>query len=97
MDLIRGSLLGQYALMHLLVAYVCILIHRRLRTYPLLQQTLWISALLVLYFILCLSIDSTRQPVAMDWRYFAPAATSLLLWPWIFSVLRLAKQKTEPV
>ena len=97
MDLIKGSLLGQYALMYLLIAYICIHAYRQLRVYPLLQQAFWIGALLVLYFTLCLSIDGTRHPVAVDWRYFAPVATSALLWPWVFSTLRLVKQKAETV
>ena len=97
MDLIKGSLLGQYALMYLLIAYICLHTHLRLRAYPLLQQTLWVGILLALYFILGLSIDNTRHLVSVDWRYFAPIATSVLLWPWIFSILRLAKQKSETI
>ncbi len=94
-DLIKGSLLGQYALAYLLVAYICVNIHRRLRIYPLFQQAVSIGGLLIPYFLLTLWIDSSLHSVAVDWRYWAPIASNMLLWPWMFSILRLVRQKAS--
>ncbi len=95
MDLIKGSLLGQYALAYLLVAYICINIHQRLRIYPLFQQAVAIGALLVPYFLLSLWVESGLRSVTADWRYWMPIASSMLLWPWVFSMLRLVRQKAS--
>ncbi len=93
MDLIKGSLLGQYALTYLLVVYICINIYPRLRIYPLFQQAIAIGALLVPYFLLSLWVSSSFHSVTADWRYWTPIASSMLLWPWVFSMLRLVRQK----
>lgn len=93
MDLIKGSLLGQYALTYLLVAYVCIHVYPRLRIYPLFQQAFSVGALLIPYFLLSWGMDSLLHPdISIDWRYWAPIASSVLLWPWVFSILRLVRQ-----
>ena len=93
MDLIKGSLLGQYALAYLLVAYICIHVYRQLRVYPLFQQAVLIGGLLIPYFLLCLLVESAVHSLNADWRYWTPIAASVLLWPWVFSVLRLLRQQ----
>ena len=93
-DLIKGSLLGQCALAYLLVAYICISIHQRLRIYPLFQQALAVGVLLVPYFLVLLWIDGGLRPaITVDWRYWMPIVSSMLLWPWVFSMLRLVRRK----
>lgn len=95
-DLVKGALLGQYALAYLLVAYICTHVHQRLRIYPLVQQAFSIGALMIPYFLLSWSIDSLLHPdTTVDWRYWAPIASSVLLWPWVFSILRLVRQKAS--
>ena len=94
MDLIKGSLLGQHALAYLLIAYICINIHQQLRVYPLLQQSVMIGALLIPYYLLSLLADNSLRSVQVaGWRYWPPIASSMLLWPWVFSMLRLVRQK----
>lgn len=93
MDLIKGSLLGQHALAYLLVAYICIHVYQRLRIYPLLQQAFSVGALMLPYFLLSLGVESLLHPDALvDWRYWTPIAGSVLLWPWVLSILRLLRQ-----
>ena len=95
MDLIKGSLLGQHTLAYLLVAYICITIHRQLRIYPLSQQALAIGALMAPYFLLSLWINNNLHSASIDWRYWTPILSSIVLWPWVFSVLRLTRQKAS--
>ena len=40
LDVTRGAILGQYAMALALVAYLTVVLHRRLRIYPLWQQAL---------------------------------------------------------
>ena len=93
MDLIKGSLLGQYALAYLLIAYICIHVHQRLRIYPLFQQAIAIGALIIPYFLFFLWIDSNLHLAQVGWRYWMPIVSSVVLWPWVFSMLRLVRQK----
>ena len=93
MDLIKSSLLGQHALSYLLVAYICAHIHQRLRVYPLFQQAIAIGGLLLPYFLLNFGIDHIHHSATLDWRYWTPIISNILLWPWVFSVLGLVSQK----
>ena len=96
MDLIKGSLLGQYALAYLLIAYICTHVYPRLRIYPLIQQAFSVGALMIPYFLLCWGVDSLLHPnTSIDGLYWAPIASSVLLWPWVLSILRWVRQKAS--
>lgn len=89
LDVLEGSLLGLNALTLLLVAYVTLSLHQRLRMYVPIQQS-------GVVFILCLAalglshwlrvINGLLVPV--DSFYLLAAISSAALWPALFSVLR---------
>lgn len=92
-DLINGTIIGQHALMYTWVAYTTILLHSRLRVYPMLQQSLAIGILLLPYMIFYLWSEGMLYSIELHWQQFIPLLSSIILWPWIFSVLRAVRHK----
>lgn len=87
-DVLRGALLGQYALTLALVAYLTLVLHQRLRIYPLWQQSLVVLMLVALELMLVLWVQGIIGRPPGSWAYWLPAITSALLWPWMFVILR---------
>ncbi len=88
LDALKGTLLGQHAAGLAIVAFITIRLHQRVRLFPLLQQALFVGALLSLYTFLMLwvrGILGLRPEHAVFWL---PVLTSMVLWPWLFIILR---------
>ncbi|MFO7594545.1 MAG: rod shape-determining protein MreD [Pseudomonadota bacterium] len=88
LDVIHGAVLGQYALALSLVAYITLSLHQRLRIYPLAQQALVILMLLLLQQLLVIWIKGFLGQSPESLQYWLPSFTSMLLWPWMFLILR---------
>ncbi len=93
LDVSRGALLGQHALSLALVAYVAALFHQRVRVYPLWQQSLTILMLVALHQMLGLWIRGFIDQLPNSWLYWLPSFTSMLLWPWLYLILRDLRRK----
>ncbi len=87
-DVLRGTLLGQHALGLSLTAYMVLNLHQRIRIFPLWQQSLVVFVLLLVERLLSLwVIGATGQPMPTLW-YWVPTIMGMLLWPWVFIILR---------
>lgn len=80
-DLIQGSVLGQHALALVVAVYLCQLSAQRLRTYGMVQQMMWVFALILLHeaFLYWVSLLAGRE--AKMAYFWVPALLSALLWP----------------
>jgi rod shape-determining protein MreD len=87
-DVLSDTLLGQHALMLSLIAYVSALSHTRVRAFPLWQQSLGMGVLVAINLILHVWIHGMLGHPPRDWTFFYPVLTSVVLWPWIFIMLR---------
>jgi len=88
LDVTSGTLLGQHALSLSVPVYLALELHQRIRAFPLLQQSLSVWVLLLVERLLCLwVIGATGQPTPGLW-YWAPTFVGMLLWPWLFILLR---------
>ena len=87
-DLLQGSLLGQHALLYALCAYLTTYFYQRLRLHPPHQQMFFIALLVLLHEAIVLWINSLVYSLWIDWRSLLTVAGSMLVWPWIFAVLR---------
>jgi rod shape-determining protein MreD len=88
MDTIRGTLLGEHALAFSLVAYVCLKLYRYFRVYPLWQQSLGILLLVSASHLLRFWVRSIVSTTPGQWHLFSSAFASMLLWPWLFIIMR---------
>ena len=93
-DVIQGALLGQHALGFAITAYIVIRFHARIRNYPLHQQAMFIGMILLPYMSISLWILGILGEDPKSWLYWAPVLTSVILWPWVYLVLR-AVRKTK--
>ena len=89
LDILEGSVLGLNALALVLLAYVTLSLHQRLRLFsPLLQGGL-VGVLVGLNLMICHWLQlATGQTVAESLLFLIAAATSALVWPFLFRMLR---------
>ncbi len=94
-DVVQGALLGQYALGFAITAYIAIRFHQRVRNYPLHQQAMFVGMILLPYMSISLWILGILGEDPKSWLYWAPVITSVLVWPWVFLVLRVVSNKSS--
>lgn len=88
LDVLKGAVLGQHALGLAVVAYLAIKLHQRIRVFPLWQQAISIGAIIAIYMLLVLWVYGITGHEAASLAYWGPLVTSILLWPWVFLLLR---------
>jgi len=82
-DVFKGDVLGQNALAMALVAYIAMSLHQRLRNQTLVQQSLFVFAVLTLNEFVVWGIEGwTGHAVSTPWRWIQPMIGAML-WPFI--------------
>lgn len=92
-DILTGTLLGQHALAYAVVAFLSVKLHQQIRVYPFWQQALSVFTLVALGQLLIVWILGIVGRAPESWLYWMPSATSALLWPWVFIVMRDIRRK----
>lgn len=88
LDVLEGTLLGEHALALTIVMYIVVRMYTRLRMFPLIQQGLVIFFLVLLYQFILFCIQGFLGSLPNSWLYWSSSLTSMLLWPWVYSILR---------
>lgn len=88
LDILLGAHLGVRALSMSLVVYVVVLHFQRLRNFPMWQQALMIASLVCLHHLVVFWAQFVVSTVSFDESLFLPAFSGLIIWPWIFWMLR---------
>jgi rod shape-determining protein MreD len=88
LDVVHGAVLGQYAMALALIAYFTLNLHQRLRVYPMAQQALVVLLLILFQQLLVIWVKGFIGESPESLRYWLPAVTTMLLWPWLFVLLR---------
>lgn len=89
MDVADGSLFGQHALAYAVMMYLAILLHRRIVMFGMRHQVLHVLAILAAaqaVMLLVRIMDGAGFPGPL---YFAPSILGALLWPALFSLIRI--------
>jgi rod shape-determining protein MreD len=95
LDVMTGTLLGQHALALGVTAFIAHKLHRRVRVLPIWQQGVTVFGLVFVFQALVLWINGIKgMPVSLV-AYLAAPLVSMLLWPWIFVVLRDARRRFD--
>lgn len=93
LDVLTGTLLGQHALGLSVVAFVTLKLHLRVRVMPLRQQVFTIFILLLVERLLALwSTGAAGYPTPSLWYWVTPVV-GMLLWPWIYILLRDTRRR----
>ena len=95
LDVVQGGLLGQNALALAVLAYVTATFHLRLRMFPLWQQAGAVLLLLVLHHGVLVWIRGVVGDYPAGWDVWMNTLSSVLIWPWLFIILRDARRRAR--
>lgn len=93
LDVQQGTMFGQNALVLTIIAYTIVRLHKRIRVFPLIQQALFVCGLLLMAQLFTLWIRGMMGFQPQHWTYWTPAFTSMIIWPWLFIILRDVRRK----
>ena len=95
LDVHSGTLLGQNALAMAVMAFVALCIHQRVRVLPLWQQGLSVFALVFIYNTVTLWVNGALGKPIEAVAYWSIPLMSMVLWPWIFIILRDVRHRFQ--
>ena len=90
-DVLVGGMFGQNALAYSLVIYICLLVHKRLRQFPFIQQSLFIFFCLLLSQLLLFFIKNIQHPAQLKPTFWLPVFIGTLCWPFVYTALRFVR------
>ncbi len=93
LDVQQGVLLGQNAMSLTLIAYFVFQTHKRFRIFPLVQQSCLIGFVIIIYLLIALWVNKIMGIPSQTWTYWMPSISSMVLWPWLFIILRDIRRK----
>lgn len=93
LDVQQGTLLGQHALGYTIIAFITLAVHQRVRVCSLPKQALVVCSILFVYMLISLWTRAMTGYPPQQWTYWMPPVTSMLLWPWLFVILRDLRRK----
>lgn len=92
LDLLLGATLGTRSLAMSLVVYIAVLHCQRLRNFPQWQQALVITVLVCLYHIIIYWVEFVMEGAKFTSELLLPAVPVVLLWLWVFGILRRVRR-----
>jgi rod shape-determining protein MreD len=93
LDVLYGTLLGQYALSMSILAFLSYKLQTRLRLSPILQQSMIIMLLIALQQMMVLWIKGISGDVPKNISYYwLPTISSTIIWPFVAVALQKTKQ-----
>jgi len=96
LDILEGSILGLNAMALVIIAYVTLSLHLRLRMFSSFQQAGLVLALVGLNLMICHWLQIvTGQTVASNMMFLMAAVTSAVIWPSIFQLLRQTRRSFD--
>ncbi len=95
LDVLYGSLLGLHALGKCLVAFLTIKLHLKLRMFPRWQQAVAVVGLLVLNQLLVLWVRGMIGKAPESISYWTPSVVGMVIWPWLFVILRDVRRRFD--
>jgi rod shape-determining protein MreD len=93
-DVLVGCSLGEHALIYVLIVYTCIILHKRLRQFPMFQQMLFIfsclfSAQVITFWLE--SINPSQLSPDFSISFWLSILTGTLIWPFINPALHFIR------
>ena len=96
LDILEGSILGLNAMALVIIAYVTLSVHQRLRMFSSVQQAGLVLTLVGLNLMICHWLQIvTGQAVATNMMFLMAALTSAVIWPSIFQLLRQTRRSFD--
>lgn len=94
-DVVRDTLLGEYAIALAIIAFIVIHLHQRLRVFPVWQQALTVALLIILQYILVFWIKGITGELPNFWMMLLPAFSTLIFWTPVYLILRQVRRRYQ--
>ncbi len=95
LDVLYGSLLGQQALAMTLLAFLTLKLHLQMRMFPRWQQAVTVLVLVAINHLLVLWVRDMVVHAPVQWSYWTSSIVSMLIWPWLFVILRDVRRRAR--
>jgi rod shape-determining protein MreD len=92
-DTAQSTLLGQHALALVIIVYININFYQRVRVLSLPQQAIYVFALLVVGQVIVTWVEGILGRPVPILAFFSAPFIGMLIWPWVFVVLRDIRRK----
>jgi rod shape-determining protein MreD len=93
LDTSLGTLLGQHTLALVIVIYFNLNFYQRIRVLALAQQAVYVFALLLINQIVVAWVEGIMGRPTPLLAYFGAPLVGMLIWPWVFVMLRDIRRK----
>lgn len=93
MDVLVGTTLGIHSLGLSLSVYILAANYQRLRNYSVWQQAIIIGLMSSLYHLMTFWVQHLLTDIYFQVNYLWPVLTSMVLWPWVFWLLRRTRRQ----
>ncbi len=93
LDVLNGTLLGEHALAMTIATYVVARMHSRMRMFSLLQQSLCVMLIVFIYQFVLYCVQGFLGQTPHSWLFWSSPITSMLLWPWLFSIIKSSRRR----
>ena len=94
-DVSQGTLLGQHALALIIIVYINLSFYQRIRVMSLAQQAMYVFGLLVMGQVVIVWVEGIMGRPTPILAFFAAPFVGMLIWPWIFVILRDIRRKAK--
>lgn len=88
LDVLNGTLLGEHAFALTAAIYSVARLRNQLRMFSLFQQSISVFFVVLFYQFILFCIQGFLGDLPERWFYWLPAVTSMLLWPWTFTLMK---------
>lgn len=93
LDSSQGTLLGQHTLALIIVIYLNLNLYQQVRMLTLVQQAVYVFSLLLINQIVIAWVEGILARPTPILAFFAAPVVGMLIWPWVFVVLRDIRRK----
>jgi rod shape-determining protein MreD len=93
LDILLGTSMGVHSLAMCISIYVLAANYQRLRNYSVWQQAIMIGTMSALYNLIVFWLQHLLTDIYFLFDYLWPVLTSIVIWPWIFWLLRKVRRQ----
>ena len=93
LDSAQGTLLGQHALALVIVVYFNLNFYQQVRVLALIQQAIYVFSLLLINQVVLAWVEGILGRSTPLLAFFAAPLIGMLIWPWVFVMLRDVRRK----
>jgi len=92
LDVLLGSVLGVHASAMALSVYIVVVNFQKIRNFSVWQQALIVGVLSAQYHLVVFWLQRFLSDVVFLPNYLYPVITTIVLWPWVFLLLRRVRR-----